>query len=165
MRTCFKNMAWVVVAMASYLPASAHAQPKVYQTTNFNHLPVLASDEIKPTWQNVSPMGTAATLIAAGMMGAQFYGNSNVTGTQQALKSKCVTLSNAGNTWPEGCDLKVAPSMLFCKKHWAMCPKPQQRTIWATYRKGQEITKTPSREYLAAFREAVEAVAKLEGRR
>jgi hypothetical protein len=41
-----------------------------------------------------------------------------------------------------------------CKTHWFMLPKRLRDRIWATYRPGQEITKTPSTAYL----EAVSAV-------
>ena len=37
-----------------------------------------------------------------------------------------------------------------CKAHWFALPKHLRDRIWATYRRGQEITKTPSREYLDA---------------
>lgn len=41
-----------------------------------------------------------------------------------------------------------------CKAHWFRLPAAIRRRIWATYRPGQEVTKNPSREYLAAAREA-----------
>jgi hypothetical protein len=37
-----------------------------------------------------------------------------------------------------------------CKGHWFALPKRLRDRIWATYRRGQEITMTPSKEYLAA---------------
>lgn len=37
-----------------------------------------------------------------------------------------------------------------CKKHWFALPQSLRARIWSTYRLGQEITKTPSREYLEA---------------
>jgi hypothetical protein len=43
-----------------------------------------------------------------------------------------------------------------CKTHWFALPKYLRDKIWATYRPGQEITKTPSLEYIAAAREVQE---------
>lgn len=37
-----------------------------------------------------------------------------------------------------------------CKQHWFMLPKFLRDRVWATYRQGQEITKTPSTAYLVA---------------
>lgn len=49
--------------------------------------------------------------------------------------------------WP-GCDVPVPPAMWGCKRHWFALPKHLRDRIWATYRPGQEITKTPSPEYV-----------------
>lgn len=57
--------------------------------------------------------------------------------------------------WP-GCERKVPAAFWGCRKHWAMLPRQLQNRIWATYRPGQEITKTPSREYVEVAR-AVQA--------
>lgn len=51
--------------------------------------------------------------------------------------------------WP-GCGEEVPPAMWGCKGHWFALPKLLRDRIWATYRRGQEITKTPSPEYLEA---------------
>lgn len=51
--------------------------------------------------------------------------------------------------WP-GCGKEVPPAMWGCKGHWFALPKHLRDRIWATYRRGQEITKTPSPEYLEA---------------
>lgn len=40
-----------------------------------------------------------------------------------------------------------------CKTHWFRLPKRLRDAVWRTYVPGQEITKTPSREYLAVVRE------------
>lgn len=37
-----------------------------------------------------------------------------------------------------------------CKSHWFKLPVSPRSRIWATYVPGQEITKTPSPEYLSA---------------
>jgi hypothetical protein len=46
-----------------------------------------------------------------------------------------------------------------CKTHWFSLPKRLQDRIWATYRPVQEITKTPSSEYIAASREVQQWIA------
>lgn len=48
------------------------------------------------------------------------------------------------------CKTEVPPHMWGCRRHWFMLPKKLRDKIWATYRKGQEVTKTPSKEYLEA---------------
>ena len=40
-----------------------------------------------------------------------------------------------------------------CREHWFMLPKRLRDLIWATYVPGQEITKTPSQDYLVAARQ------------
>ena len=55
--------------------------------------------------------------------------------------------------WP-GCSVEVPPAMWGCKTHWFMLPKRIRQNIWAAYRKGQEITKDPSVEYIEAAKEA-----------
>lgn len=51
--------------------------------------------------------------------------------------------------WP-GCNVAVPPAMWGCREHWFSLPKYLRDEIWRTYRPGQEITKTPSAEYIAA---------------
>lgn len=63
-----------------------------------------------------------------------------------------------------GCRADVPPTMLFCRRHWAMTPTTEQRAIWRTYRRGQEEDKTPSPAYVVAQRAAVNAVARAERR-
>ncbi|MBD6620837.1 hypothetical protein FNW02_35080 [Komarekiella sp. 'clone 1'] len=57
-----------------------------------------------------------------------------------------------------GCDEHIHPRFLMCAKHWAMVPKRSQTKVLKTYRKGQEIDKNPSNEYLFAAKEAIQAV-------
>ena len=57
------------------------------------------------------------------------------------------------------CEVEVPPSMLMCAYHWYMVPRPIRAEVWTAYRRGQEIDKEPSAEYLIAARKAVEAVA------
>ena len=52
-----------------------------------------------------------------------------------------------------GCKRSVPPKLWGCKQHWYALPKHLRDRIWATYRPGQEITKTPSDAYLEAARE------------
>ena len=51
--------------------------------------------------------------------------------------------------WP-GCEKLVAPALWGCSGHWGLLPKIMRDEIWHSYRAGQEITKTPSRQYLDA---------------
>lgn len=60
------------------------------------------------------------------------------------------------------CDAEVPPAMLMCKRHWFMVPKPLRQEVWRLYRKGQEVDKNPSREYLAAADAAIQAVETAE---
>lgn len=54
-----------------------------------------------------------------------------------------------------GCQTSVPPKMFMCRTHWFKLPKSLRDNIWATYVPGQEITKTPSPEYLEAAHEAI----------
>lgn len=49
-----------------------------------------------------------------------------------------------------GCGKPVPPKLWGCKAHWDALPQQLRDLIWSTYVPGQEITKKPSREYLAA---------------
>ena len=51
--------------------------------------------------------------------------------------------------WP-GCEKEVAPQLWGCRGHWCSLPKHLRDRIWQTYVPGQEISKTPSAEYIAA---------------
>jgi hypothetical protein len=51
--------------------------------------------------------------------------------------------------WP-GCGKEVPPKMWGCKTHWFRLPANLRGLIWATYRSGQEVTKTPSLAYINA---------------
>lgn len=55
--------------------------------------------------------------------------------------------------WP-GCGTPVPPRMWGCRHHWFQLPKSIRDRIWRAYVPGQEVTKTPSEEYLAAARAA-----------
>lgn len=62
------------------------------------------------------------------------------------------------------CETAVPPEMLMCRKHWAMVPLETQRAVYRSYRKGQCVDKNPSRDWLRAAREAINAVALQEGK-
>ncbi len=55
--------------------------------------------------------------------------------------------------WPD-CNKQVPPAMWGCKNHWFRLPKIIRDRIWATYKSGQEITKTPTNHYLIVARGA-----------
>ncbi len=55
--------------------------------------------------------------------------------------------------WPT-CNTNVPPKMWGCKKHWFKLPQAIRNQIWATYKPGQEITKTASPTYLKVALEA-----------
>lgn len=61
--------------------------------------------------------------------------------------------------WP-GCGKRTPAAVWGCVKHWKMLPREIQRRIWNSFRPGQEETKTPSRAYVEAAREAQEWIAK-----
>lgn len=48
------------------------------------------------------------------------------------------------------CTTRVPEKMFACRLHWYSLPKSLRDRIWATYVPGQEITKTPSGDYLNA---------------
>ncbi len=54
--------------------------------------------------------------------------------------------------WP-GCSKQVPPAMWGCKTHWFRLPAGLRARIWRTYKPGQEVTLTPSDEYMKVARE------------
>lgn len=60
--------------------------------------------------------------------------------------------------WP-GCGKDVPPAKWGCARHWFMLPKEIRDAIWAAYQPGQEVTKTPSREYVRVGRLAQDWIA------
>lgn len=50
--------------------------------------------------------------------------------------------------WP-GCNAKVPPALWGCRRHWYMLPATLRARIWLHYKPGQEVSKTPSAEYIA----------------
>ena len=63
--------------------------------------------------------------------------------------------------WPT-CTRAVPPKMWGCRQHWFKLPAALRMRIWATYVPGQEISKTPSPEYVEAARAVQEWI---EGQR
>jgi hypothetical protein len=55
--------------------------------------------------------------------------------------------------WP-GCPLEVPPHLWGCSAHWRALPVYLRINIRAHYRRGQEIDKRPSKNYLLAVLEA-----------
>lgn len=62
-----------------------------------------------------------------------------------------------------GCQKEIKPSVLMCSNHWRKVPDDIKDDIWKYYRRGQEIDRKPSIDYLDAALSAVHAVAKIEG--
>jgi hypothetical protein len=62
----------------------------------------------------------------------------------------------------KGCQVRTKPKMLMCLRHWRMVPRAIQAEVWDAYVPGQEISKTPTREYLAVARKAIDHVAQME---
>lgn len=60
------------------------------------------------------------------------------------------------------CKVEVDPSMFMCRRHWWMVPGYLRAAIWDNYRPGQEIDKSPSKEYLNVALQAINHVAALE---
>lgn len=65
------------------------------------------------------------------------------------VRSAPAETSGHGCHWP-GCVTEVPPARWGCAKHWYILPQSLRTRIWNTFKPGQEITKTPSREYVEA---------------
>lgn len=64
--------------------------------------------------------------------------------------------------WP-GCDRKVPPAMWGCRAHWYRLPAGLRHRIWRAYQPGQEISKTPSAEYVSVARDVEAWILEQEG--
>lgn len=60
--------------------------------------------------------------------------------------------------WP-GCSVPVEPKYWGCRDHWFALPGHLRGRIWTHYRPGQEISKKPSPEYVAAARAVQDWIA------
>jgi hypothetical protein len=54
--------------------------------------------------------------------------------------------------WP-GCAQRVPAAMWGCRQHWFALPLGLRNQVWAAYRPGQEVTKTPSLSYVEVARQ------------
>ena len=61
------------------------------------------------------------------------------------------------------CDLPVPPKMLACRAHWFQLPRGLRDGIWAAYVPGQEVTKSPTPQYLHVMRDCIEFWVSGEG--
>lgn len=55
--------------------------------------------------------------------------------------------------WPGGCKVITAAAQYCCRDHWYRIPLGLRNKIWAAYRQGQEVSKTPTRRYIEVVRE------------
>jgi len=62
------------------------------------------------------------------------------------------------------CEVATLRVHLMCAHHWNMVPRPLQRVVLDTYRRGQCDDMRPSQAYLGAAKAAVTWVARQEGR-
>lgn len=58
-----------------------------------------------------------------------------------------------------GCEREIPPRLMACREHWYALRKDIRDAIWREYRTGQEITKTPTRRYMAVQRLACAMLA------
>lgn len=65
--------------------------------------------------------------------------------------------------WP-GCTVQVPPAKWGCTKHWFWLPKEIRDRIWRAFRPGQEVSLTPSPEYLAAAKAAQDYIREWNAR-
>lgn len=63
-----------------------------------------------------------------------------------------------------GCDVNVPEKMFLCRNHWFQLPRPMRDAVWAEYVPGQEISKTPTQEYLNVTERAIRWLAIKEGK-
>lgn len=75
----------------------------------------------------------------------------NVSDKVKYVKAQAQTRKHECH-WP-GCDKQVPPAMWGCSKHWFTLPTQLRSKIWHTYRPGQEVTMTPSKEYIEIAKE------------
>jgi hypothetical protein len=64
--------------------------------------------------------------------------------------------------WP-GCETVCKPAQWGCLKHWRKLPKHLRDKIWATFKPGQEVSKTPTRAYIEVAREVQAWIAENAG--
>lgn len=85
-----------------------------------------------------------------------------------ATNAKALYVKGQGQTrqhtchWP-GCSAQVPPALWGCRKHWMTLPVELRDLIWKTYRPGQEVDRSPSREYLDAAAKVQEWIRRRQG--
>ena len=63
--------------------------------------------------------------------------------------------------WP-GCDIECESRHWGCVSHWFKLPKTLRNRIWDTYRRGQEIDKRPSEQYIEAAQDVQAWIAEYQ---
>lgn len=64
-----------------------------------------------------------------------------------------------------GCEVATPPRLFMCAKHWKMVPLSMQAAVWKAYRNAPtRAARLQSYEYMTACADAVEHVAKKEGK-
>lgn len=62
------------------------------------------------------------------------------------------------------CNERIPHKFLMCGPHWYMVPAVLRRQIWRAYTPGQEENGTPSQEWIDSARQAINFVARKEGK-
>lgn len=57
-----------------------------------------------------------------------------------------------------GCERQCPPAAWGCRTHWYKLPKHLRSLIWATYEIGQEVSMTPSEDYIRAAHQVQEYI-------
>ena len=57
-----------------------------------------------------------------------------------------------------GCQAQIPRKLLMCRPHWASVPRALKRSVWDSYRPGQELDGEISADYLRAMAQAFAAV-------
>jgi len=76
----------------------------------------------------------------------------------ESIAAKAAYVKSQGQTrnhhchWPN-CPKQCPPAMWGCSAHWFKLPAYLRAKIWKSYRPGQEVNLTPSREYLEVAEE------------
>jgi len=60
--------------------------------------------------------------------------------------------------WP-GCNKQVPPAMWGCSFHWFKLPVALRNRVWLTFKPGQEIAGTPTKEYIQVVKEVQDWIA------
>ncbi|AKT38157.1 uncharacterized protein CMC5_023000 [Chondromyces crocatus] len=91
----------VAISLAAPVLSSAPALANVVVYTA-NYPPTSAASEINGSLGG----NTSRSLVAAGLMGAKFFGDVNVHGMEPVVLQHCAGRSHPNSTWPEQCDFK-----------------------------------------------------------